>query len=665
MRKYKNIAILPAMLIITFALGYFSYIDIKDTDTEETGLPNYDGSTDIAVAAVTEIPQTSQITQPTQPAQTENIYGYMSDDGDLSAWNIIPEVKKRFFTDSNFDIDNISNKNTTPYKPLENFEKLKNTEYFKASPKNRDAMTSAQYSVIKTLTSGNKIVNVSVKINDSEILNYYILTDKNGKCLTEIFYGSLEEFESGGKYLKGELQQLNVADIIDSDTGEIVKDFYNCGIYLSRPSVSSNGQAQEPMYSFSVGHTYYYDAENDRIYSPEEADEYSGGGNLEQKSYVKCGYLNKDFNILIPPVYDSIMPCDDTYEHFVYFIDSKYFIGDIDGNQISEYQYDALCWYYDSYEGNVYRAFRDGKYCILGPDYKEIVPPTYDLIGVFTNGYAPVVVGDEAYYIDGKGNRVDVETVKKAYFETNPGDSESDFDASLPYIFESDINKKIEKYFSNMEIWNAPNLNLLDLTSLLSPPCPIDSILYEYPTVTNEMIKGEMKYTLGVDDSYFPDEKMQEIRKDNEMRYDPETDSYTFERPDGFYPRYVLDGALLNVHDKGRDIYEAQILPVVIDYTDAMGRGSENFDFGLPTAFVLGNSGEKYYIDSFLSPEIIARYEEEDSASSVTYNYFYNLKKDDPELNTLKQAYEQSLDKYETLTLTFKITAGGLINLMQ
>jgi len=41
------------------------------------------------------------------------------------------------------------------------------------------------------------------------------------------------------------------------------------------------------------------------------------------------------------------------------------------------------------------------------------------------------------------------------------------------------------------------------------------------------------------------------------------------------------------------------------------------------------------------------------------------LREIDPELDILKQAYEKAPEKYKTLSMTFRITKGGLINLIE
>lgn len=512
-----------------------------------------------------------------------------------------------------------------------------------------------EYTVIKTLDNENNIIEISGK---------YFFTDKNFNILTELYYDSITEFTKNCKYLKCllNLTESNeyITDITDIATGKTVKRFLNGDV--SRDIV------------------YGYNSELPDFLPLIISEKYDMDGQIIE--YFRHGYVDKDFNVIVPPVYDSIMPynLNDDYTKFVMFKDGKYYLGDRDGNQLSQYTYDALSWYYDFYEGDVFRGFRDGKCCLLDINFNEIIPPVYDLMGVFDDGYAPVVLGDEAFFIDMEGNRFSIGEVNQAISDTYGYELyNSDSPESYKwYAFEPDITIKIRNYL-RAGVYFAEELTL-DFTNeyVFMPPAPtyLTSAFPSAAGITEEMLKIMIKYQLGVDEPHFIEEKINEIRTTPDAArrfgihsFEPITERY-LSLETGFARWYWFDFVILNVQDKSGGIYEAQTIPIIVE--DPMRSM-------YPKAYIPGSDGITiHYIDELIPGDMLGGFEKQhqekyshltpeqkENLPHYSYDYYHYLLESAPTLDALKQTYladDNAMEKYKTLTLTFKITDGGLIN---
>ena len=557
-------------------------------------------------------------------------------------------------------------------------------KYFVDSSFNLADIADTKYSVIKVFETENKIIALTDSGGSGS--DKYILADKNNKILTELYYDSITEFTKNCKYLKCLLNLKEsdevitfidyITDIIDVYTGKVCRRFVNGDI--SRDIVYGYTSSLPDFLPLSVSANYFVNNETGEYiilgaWTPEE-----DSGRYSKAEDLKHGYVDTDFNVIIPPVYDSIAPYDKTYEKFVFFTDGKYYLGDKRGRQLSEHKYDALSWYYDSYERDIYRAFRDGKCCVLDADYNEIIPPVYDLMGAFENGCAPVVQGGEAFYIDMTGKRADIKEVIEKFYENGPHTFEDDFFRYQRwYLFETDINTKIRNYLRSAACFE--NELKFDFTDeyMFMPPSPV-SLGQVFPSITEEMLKTELKYRLGVDESYFTEEKIREMRKTASAivhagQYNPITGHYQFIAA-GYYTRYIFDYIILDVQKISVDtagqssVYEAKVVPVVLEQSE-MSMAADP-----PKTYILGADGKtRYYIDEVIPADMLESFEQrfQDEHSHLTpgeieyipnYSYYYYLYDIDPNLDTLKEVYEYSPGGYKTLTLKFKITQGGLIN---
>lgn len=509
-----------------------------------------------------------------------------------------------------------------------------------------------------------------------------ILTDKNGNCLTEIYYNSIKYINP--QYLECQLNLQDwyihqfhpdkyITDIVDFNTGKVIKRYLNGSFSyysddLSHLNISSyyyidyEGNyysADEPVITdwlsrYEEENTIRKDGSPPVTYVP---DDYF------KRENIKRGYTDKDFNIIIPPIYDEIYPLDEKWQTFSFLIDGKYFIGDRNNNQLSE-RYDGIFFTWD--EDMPITAFRDRKFCILDrDDYTEIVPPTYDLMDVFRDGYAPVIVGDEAFYIDMTGNRVDISEIPESLFSWNNS-----------ALFETDTDKKIKKYLEYMNYYIRDDINFTTTAENI-----FEDAFYNYvpallsvssasEIVPEIIVKREMTYRFALDESYFTPEKR--YRMAIYGYYRPVTNDYVFDAY-GLHPSYSVHYSVLSVQEKSGGMYEVKVLPIICEsyeysnYPDAYCFGANHSD----------ENEEKYYLDKLLPSDILENiinelddrayryiYEEEIYSDELDDNQiFYKLLETDPALDILKQAYINSPEKYKTLIMTFKIK-DALINLI-
>ena len=418
--------------------------------------------------------------------------------------------------------------------------------------------------------------------------------------------------------------------------------------------------------NFGVLEQVYYtirkDGSDPGFYVPDDYD---------KQDYFKYGYTDKHFNIIIPPIYDAIYPLDEKWQTFSFLIDGKYFIGNSNNDRLSE-KYDGI--FFTWQKGMPITAFRDGKFCILDPnDYAETVPPTYDLMDVFRDGYAPVIVGDEAFYVDMTGTKVDISEMPESLSSSSLSGGYTVASA----LFETDMDKKIKKYLGCMTYYLRGNINFVTTAENI-----FEDAFYNYvpallrvssaSVVPEVIVKREMAYRFALDESYFTPDK--NYRLAIYGYYRAVTNDYVFPAF-GLHPSYNIDHIVLDIQETGGEMYEVKVLSLIIE-------SEEGFSYPEVYFFGAGHTDEneaKYHLDELLPEDVLEsiieglgdrskRYihEEERYSDELAYNQiYYKLREIDPELDILKQAYEKAPKKYKTLSMTFRITTGGLINLIE
>lgn len=85
----------------------------------------------------------------------------------------------------------------------------------------------------------------------------------------------------------------------------------------------------------------------------------------------------------------------------------KYGIVDVKGTVICPVKYDAIESSYDQHYPNMCEVSINGKLGLVDKQGKEVVKPIYDDIGPISNSRMQVTVGEEEFYIDTDGNRVE------------------------------------------------------------------------------------------------------------------------------------------------------------------------------------------------------------------------------------------------------------------
>ncbi|MCL2095549.1 MAG: WG repeat-containing protein [Oscillospiraceae bacterium] len=535
-----------------------------------------------------------------------------------------------------------------------------------------DLNIKRESSSARTLQNGNIIANLDGGV---------VLIDENGRVLTELCYNSIDEhnvnYSGKVKYLKCRLDLQDyfiyqnfpenyITDIIDAESGEVIKrylnapfDFYRHGDLIPL-NISYSSYSR---YNFGEKRREYYLQDDpvitDWLERMEEKNTISKNAETptlidaddyyNKTEYYKYGYVDFDFNLIIPPVYDYIRPLDyDDMKNFIFVKDGEYYIGGRDGERISEHIYDGIFFAY-SPNNMPLTAFRDGKFCVLDQNnFTEITPPIYDLMDIFISGYALVINGGEAFYIDESGKRKDISEIPIETLRKISGSSNA-FEAD--YLFETDITEKIKKYLSfyrgHVNGVSAES-NLFEEIFYMSVP---DIIRISSEIVPEIVMKRMLSYKYNLDESYFTPEKRD--RMAGYGQYRPATNDYIFYAM-GLHSSHFLHHIVLETEQKDGEIYEAKVLAVIEE-------SDEHFE--IPEVYIAGiNNGERYNLQELLPEDI---FESIVNESERHYSRFYKLLEIDPELDYIKQAYQKSPDIYKTLTMTFKITPGGLINLIR
>lgn len=119
------------------------------------------------------------------------------------------------------------------------------------------------------------------------------------------------------------------------------------------------------------------------------------------RQYERWGLIDHQGRIVLPTVYDFIMPLDDTL--FFASQDEGMALFDARMQPLTPFVY---TWASDRVSNGRIAVVRDGKYGFLDRRGREVVPCSYDLVGIFGLNRAMVCIGDRFGIIDTAGRIV-------------------------------------------------------------------------------------------------------------------------------------------------------------------------------------------------------------------------------------------------------------------
>ncbi|MGI6242569.1 MAG: WG repeat-containing protein [Prevotella sp.] len=85
----------------------------------------------------------------------------------------------------------------------------------------------------------------------------------------------------------------------------------------------------------------------------------------------------------------------------------KYGVVDVKGNIVCPVKYDAIESNYSEHYPGLCQVRLNGKLGLVNKEGKEVVKPIYDDMGPISNGMIQVNLGDEEFYIDSEGKRME------------------------------------------------------------------------------------------------------------------------------------------------------------------------------------------------------------------------------------------------------------------
>lgn len=115
----------------------------------------------------------------------------------------------------------------------------------------------------------------------------------------------------------------------------------------------------------------------------------------------KYGFVNEEEKEVIPFDYDAISDFEEDGLAKAEK-DGKFGYIDREGNDVVAFEYDNI----GSYHGDFAIIEKDGKFGFIGRDKKELTPCEFDHVNDFVGDRASVTKGDESWYIDRYGNKI-------------------------------------------------------------------------------------------------------------------------------------------------------------------------------------------------------------------------------------------------------------------
>lgn len=291
-------------------------------------------------------------------------------------------------------------------------------------------ITPYQYDYAYPLSEGLACVQLGGKygfINDKGSTSISLEYDKAAP-----FSEGLAYFAKGDKYgfidKNGEVAFLLNCDSVSSFKEGLAYFFDNgkygyidkTGTLVIKPIYDDADYFKDGLAKVRIGLKYGLINKNGTEIVPVEYDEISYDGRfITYKVKGKYGCFDKNGKLIFQPLYDTItiLPSEDAA--IVYKGDKPEII-DFNGNKMTTADYDNIT--YDgiiTYDGRIYDGSENsdgmitvqlkGKTGFLdGKDFKEVIPPVYDLASSFIKGKAVVVTGGgyQCGVIDKSGNIV-------------------------------------------------------------------------------------------------------------------------------------------------------------------------------------------------------------------------------------------------------------------
>ncbi|MGX8851242.1 WG repeat-containing protein [Amedibacillus sp. YH-ame10] len=340
----------------------------------------------------------------------------------------------------------------------------------------------------------------------------------DGKKVKSLNYGSVWDSGKGsaivGKDIKEADYRLNGKfGLIDESEKEILKPEYSCLLFIREYDKETNGTKYLSVYAEKDG---------------------------------KAGIFSLEGEVIIPMEYNSTNKLDTGNEQFYvtyngytqsYFVNKgeKYGVLDKSGKQIIETKYDSIRG-----DHNGYIATLDEKDTVY--DLKGNVmlsDDTIDVVRISDNGLISVVKDDESYYVDSKGNKVEIKGLKNKEHILTLGAFDELGNAYLRYgvsdsievamineegdtvigPFKEDENMMINifkigninenSYFTDVVLINEPNLkNNSDYVVEVREPDKndvyqtVNSTLYDKTGKKKNEFKGTISYYEASEDLY-------------------------------------------------------------------------------------------------------------------------------------------------------------------
>lgn len=439
------------------------------------------------------------------------------------------------------------------------------------------------------------------------------------------------------------IPETQISEEVDDAHKEIEEKFPNTEIY----GFNDNGTALIAVYSY-----YYVDPIDGKYYFPEDQEIIDYLSELEalyaesdptkpvtvpatakyfQKMTYKYGFIDRDYNIILEPIYDELEAFGDDFTKCRFSLDGEFFIGNQKGENLMETTYDMVSYTLGSGRLGV---CKDGKFGYVDEEtYEEVIPPVYDLIGRFTEGYAPVILDGELFFINADGEKVDTQMVCDKIDELYQRQFFTEY-CRRTLLCETNTEKKIEKYLTCL------------MYNLKDDPAEITVSKYdfsfnigrhlEYPfdVYTGDMMDTLRKY------SHNPEKLLP-------VDYDPIKDTHTMIATElnlSFHINYVIT----DITETQENVYTVTAVPMFMK--SPMYYDSEEIYF-------MGADGDQYFIDSFIPDEIKSTFEERNKSN----NYYYDIRNSEEYFAILENECRENIDKYLTYTFTLRITDGGIM----
>lgn len=398
-------------------------------------------------------------------------------------------------------------------------------EYFTNSSYNLENLvdTDTIKNNIKTiyeLENGGRAVYIDIREKDGVHLypvdSYYIVVDKDGKCISDIRYTYIQmNYDLDALICKLDLNEPSSENIYYENYENLIIDIRTVtdGSLLN---TFTNSRLFCEMSDYSLIYLY-----------------------IESGKY-KIGVLDKNFNLILEPVYDDITYWSDI-QKFAFFKDGKWFFGDEKGEKLTSQTYDIVNTHSPFPDRSpLISVYRDGKYGFVNGDtLEEEIPLIYDLAGDFQlfRHSAYMILGDEIFLIDKYGNRI-----KNGMF----GDCEAEekvrqYVSELLYIRDTDPREAV----ISKDDFRFDLNEYMYCTYYMSP----------------DMMRTYLAYESGLDAEYFTDEKLEE----NCLYYYDETADIYYLSSYQNRVLYEIEYIFENISDIGGGLYEVQAVPFVME----------------------------------------------------------------------------------------------------